>query len=1124
MRGESRVGGVIALFARHPNAANLLMALMLALGVFALMNLTTRFWPPAELSEVEVNISWPGASAEDVSANIIAAVEPAVRFLSDVDRVRSIAREGSAHTSIRFEAGTDMQRALGDVEQAVAAITTLPEESETPVIKTDSLRDPVAKIGVSGPFSEAALQVFARRIRDDLMSRGLDRVSLGGVRDREILVDAREHDLLRLGLTTSDIAAAIRANTVDRPSGVLDGAVDRQIRVLAAGETADAVAAITLKSLPSGEPLRVGDVADVTDGFARGSVSGTRGGNHAIEITVERALQADALAADRIVRTYLDEARARLPESLDLKLYDVRTDQLWERITILITNGWQGLAIVLLVLFLFLDARIAFWVALGIPVAFAGTLAVMLASGQTINMISLFALIMMLGVIVDDAIVVGEHADTLASRGVPPDEAATRGATEMLVPVLASSLTTIAAFAPLFLMRDVIGQMMAALPLVGIAIITASLIECFLVLPGHLAHAGRPKGPLAVGRFLRLTLLAGLGATFVGALLKGAAHLARGEMAHIGDAVLALPPLLLAVIAVIVGLALAGVVEHHIAHRRGALAVSPLRRFRTAFDRRFDAFRDGAFSRLVAATYAFRYTTLAAAVGSVMVVVWGLYLGGGHLAFVFFPSPEAEFISARIEFHPGTPRDRAVEGVAAIEAALRRTERALSPDTPLVVDAYALVGRAGRERGDNLATLNVQLTASELREARTPDIVRAWRREMPRLAGVQRVSIAERRGGPPGRDVDLKLTGTSPDALKRAAADVMGVLETIPGVSAVTDDLPYGKPEVAIRLTRRGESLGFTLESVGRQIRGAFEGEIARRLAIAEEEVPVRVRQRNGGEPVPLDDLFLRAPGGSFVPLTEVVALTERHTFSIIISRNGVTTVAVLADVDPDVTTPGAVTERIAADVLPAVEARYGVRGEFAGRDRERRRSFEDLRQGAYLAAVVIYLTLAFVFGCYWRPVVIMLIIPFGAVGAILGHLLLGMNLTIVSLAGLLGLAGILVNDSIILVRRFDERLADGESFAAAAVGASADRLRAVLLTSLTTIGGLVPLLFETATSAQFLLPMAVTIVFGLSLATILVLVLVPTLLGVGHDVGRAAAGLIGRRAPRGGDAPVEGA
>ncbi|MEM0906573.1 MAG: efflux RND transporter permease subunit, partial [Pseudomonadota bacterium] len=998
------MGGLISLFTRHPNAANLLMVLMLVVGIFSAINLTTRFWPPTNLQEVEIIIDWPGASAEDMSNTVLDAVEPAVRFLSDVDSIRSVAREGGTYISIEFAPGTDMQKALGDVEQAVAAITTLPAEVESPIVRTDALRDPVAKIGVAGPFPEAALQVFARKIRDDLLNRGIERVTMGGMREREIIVDAREHDLLRHDLTVTDVANAIRANTNDRPSGVLDGEVDRQVRVLAGDETPDAIAAITLKALPSGEALTVGDVAEVRGGFARSGISGLRGGNPAIELTIQRAQNDDALESEAAVRAYLDEVRPTLPQSLSVQLYDVRTERLWDRISILVRNGWQGLAIVLVVLFAFLRARIAFWVALGIPVAFAGTLAVMLASGQSINMISLFALIMMLGVIVDDAIVVGEHTDTLRTRGLSAADAAERGAKEMLVPVLASSVTTIAAFAPIFLMRDVMGQMMSALPLVGISIIIASLIECFLILPGHLAHAwGRPSG-LQIGRFLRLTLIAGVGAALIGGAIRAVTWLAHDADPQALRVLFDLPPVLMAVVAILLGLFIAGLVERHLKRRSGLGGSTWGEQFRNGFDRRFNTFRDGAYTRAVRATYVFRYTTLAIAVGAVAVVVYGLYIGGGHVRFVFFPSPEAEFLQARIVFHPGVPRERVVEGVSTVEAALRQAEGELAPEgEELVSDVYALIGRSGRDRGDNLATLQVQLTASEVRTVRTPQIVRAWRQAVPDIAGIRFVSVAERRGGPPGRDVHLTLSGKSASELKTAATEAAAAIAAIPAVSGVSDNLPYGKSEIALDVSPRGAALGFTPENLGEQVRSAFEGAIARRLAIGEEEVPIRVRQRSDGEPVALEELFLRAPEGSFVPLTEVANLSERSTFSVIVRRDGQTNIAIYADVNTDVATPQEVTEIITADILPILEAKYGVRSEFRGRDRERRRSFQDLQQGGLLALIVIYLTLAFVFGSYWRPLVIMLIIPFGAVGAILGHVFMGLNLTIVSFVGLLG-------------------------------------------------------------------------------------------------------------------------
>ncbi len=1113
----ARGGGVIGLFVRHPNAANLLMVLMFLLGAFAVLQLNTQFLPTTEVKQVQVSIAWPGASAEDVSANILDAVEPAVRFLDGVQEVTSYAREGSAFTSVEFDETTDMQKALADVEQAIAALTTLPESAERARISTDRIRDTVAKVSVAGPFTEIALQEYARRVRDGLLDAGVDKITFTGMREREIRVEADEETLRRLGLEVDELSRAVRSGTVDRPSGTLEGEVDKQLRVLAPGETADTIAGIEVKAFPSGERILVSDVARVVDGFDEDAVVGLKNGEPAIEMQVWRSAGQDAVAVDRLVRAYVAEVAPTLPATLRVAIYDSSTEMLWERISILVKNGWQGLVVVLVILFLFLDARIAFWVAFGIPVALAGTFAIMFATGQTINMISLFALLMMLGVIVDDAIVVGEHADTLEARGLPPMEAAEGGARQMLMPVMAASITTLASFAPIFIMGGVIGQIMGALPLVAIAIIIASVIECFLILPGHLAHRWGGFAPgVSVLRFSALGLSLVTAAMLFLSLPPEGAPAALAPFLGAADAArAALGPWLFPAVVTVFALLAALPLELALAwlSRRGGTGGRG--RFRRGFDRGFAAFRDGPFRRAVEASFAFRYATLAVAVGAVMVVVWGLYLSGGHVKFYFFPSPEAEFLTARVEFNAGTPRERVMEAVGTIERVIGEAEEAVAPKGERIVrNVYAVIGRAGRDRGDNLAELRVQLMPTEDRTVRTPAFVRAVRERLPEIGGVKRLALAERRGGPPGRDLDVRLTDAPPAVLKAAAADLMGSLGEYAGLSAVSDDLPYGKPELAMRLTPRGAALGFTLDDVARQVRGAFEGSIARRLPVGDDEIRVRVLQRSAlAGDSQLRDMWLKTPDGGFAALSEVVEIEERNTFSFIRRRDGVLSISVTADVDTAVTTPQEVTAALSQELLPAIAARHGVDYAFGGRDEERRESFADLRQGQFLALAVIYLTLAFVFGSYARPLAVMLIIPFGAVGAILGHWLLGYNLSITSMVGLLGLTGILVNDSIILVKRMDERLAEGEALAAAACGASRDRLRAVILTSLTTIGGLVPLMFERSLQAQFLMPMAITIVFGLAVATLLVLFLVPSLVGIGGDIGRLAR-LLARRRP----------
>ncbi|MDQ0316778.1 efflux RND transporter permease subunit [Amorphus orientalis] len=1110
-----RRGGLIGIFVRHPNAANLLMVLMLIAGVAALMRINTQFFPTIEEKQITISISWPGASAEDVAANILDAVEPAVRFLDGVEEITSYAREGAGTTILEFDPATDMQKALSDVEQELDRITTLPEESERPTISSERFHDTVAKLILTGPFPESALQVYAKRIRDDLLDRGIDKVTFSDFRDREVAITVAEPTLLKLDMTIGDIAGAIADNTLDRPSGTVGGTVEKQVRALAPGETPETIRDIEVKGFAGGERISVGEIASVGEAFDDDALRGIHQGNPAIGILVQRAVTADALETDAILKTYLTEVRGQLPPTLQILETQDQASFLWDRINLLVRNGWQGLLVVLVVLFTFLNARIATWVALGIPISMAATLGIMFATGQTINMMSLFALIMMLGIIVDDAIVVAEQAATREAAGEPPPVAAERGALQMITPVTAASLTTIAAFAPLFLLGGVMGQMIEVLPLVTIAVLTASLIECFLVLPAHLAHSGG-GGPaversglrqIGVGALIAvaLALVLAVPAYVLPPVLGGIASRADAAEAALGRP---LTWLVLAVTAFAISAAIETVLVRGARRRAARLASGgPQRSFRTWFDRNFAVFRDRVFGGFVDLAYRWRYATIAAAVAALIVVGYGL-VAGGRIGFVFFPSPEAESLRATLEVTAGTPEDEVIAAVETIREALDVAEQQLSGGSEaLIRSVTATLGAAGRNRGDNLAEFDVQLTASEARSVRTPEIVRAWREAVPDIPGMTQFAINQRRGGPPGRDLDIKLTGASPAVLKDAAQEVIAALEGVPGVSAVSDDLPYGKPELTLELTPRGSALGFTLDSVATQVRNAFQGVIARRIPVGDEEVKVRVQlAEDGTGDAALREMWLKSPSGIFAPLSEVVSLNERDAFSVILRRDGKTTVSVTADVDHEVNTGTAVTELLRTDVLPEIAARYGVGFSFAGRDEERRESFADLKAGTVIALSVIYIILAWVFGSYWRPLAVMAIIPFGLVGAVLGHLLLGFNLTIMSLIGLLGLTGILVNDSIILVSRLDERLRSGDDLATAAVGASRDRLRAVLLTSLTTIGGLTPLLFETSLQAQFLLPMAITMVFGIAAATVLVLILVPSLIGIGGDIGRLLA------------------
>jgi len=1106
---DFKPSSVIGQFLRHPNAANLVMALMILFGVFGMAKLNTEFFPQIVINTITVSVSWPGASAEDVEKNILQAVEPELRFIDNVDEMKSYAREGSASVRLEFLEGADMQKALSDVDQAIAGVTTLPEDSETPTVTLASWFDRVARVALRGPFSEDALKSYARQIRDDLIDRGIDKVTFTGFRDTEYVVKVPERELRRLDLTIADVSNQIAANTRDLPSGDLAGGIERQVRAVADTTSPEAIGRIVVKAFPTGEKVQLRDIAHVSQGFDDDQVIGYSDGVRAVELTVQRSAQADQLKVNAILDDYLAEIAPRLPASLELVKYEVRADSLNQRIMILVENGLSGLLLVVIVLFAFLNARIALWVAAGIPVAILATIGIMWASGQTINMISLFALIMTLGIIVDDAIVVGEHTATRVAMGDGPFQAAEEGASRMLWPIIAACSTTIAAFLPIMLIQDTIGQIMGALPLVVVAVVIASIIECFFVLPGHLAHS-LSRGPS--WSWWRVVILAGAPALFVIALAGRADMTVPPWLDVIADPARAgreaFGTLVFDVFVLAMFFALAVALEFLFLVLRRMRATSAYDDrpgwFRRGFDAGFGWVRDVPFRGFVTLAYRWRYVTLAVAIGTLLLTA-GM-IRGDRVGFVFFPSPEAENIRASVTFNAGISQEEAEAGLLRIEQALRQAEATLAGDSgeELIVATYATLGQSGNNRGNNVASIDVQLTASEDRTIRTPEIVRAWRQANPDIPGAKRVAVFERRGGPPGRDLDILLQGADPNALKQASLEVQELLTGYPGVDGVADDLPYGKPELVIELSPRGEALGFTVDSAARQIRSALEGTIPRRFAEGEEEITIRVLQdlptAGGGA---LRNLNLKAPNGEFVPLLEVVTLDDRQGFSVIQRRDGRITVSVSADVDRDITSNIQIVEDLSDGKIQAITDRHGVDYKFSGREEERQGAFADLRIGTLAALAAIYLILAAIFASYFTPLAVMSIIPFGIVGAVFGHYLLGFDLTILSLIGLLGLSGILVNNSIILVARFDERRKTGESIEAAAIASAQDRLRAVLLTSLTTIGGLTPLLFEKSLQAQFLMPMAITIVFGLSTATVLVLVIVPALMGIGSDIGR---------------------
>ena len=1024
-------GGLVGLFARHSTAGNLLMIVMLLVGAVSLAKLKRQFFPDFGIDVITISVAWPGATAQDVEGSVLQAIEPEVRFLDNVKRVNATAQEGLGTIGVEMESGSDMQEALSNVEQAVAQITTLPEDSERPVIRRVVRYDTISRLVLSGPFDEATLKTLAKTVREELLRSGVDRVTLFGARDETIDVGMSPATLRQLDRTPSDIAAIIRQSSQDVPAGDVEGAVELQPRAMGLAETAAEVGAIAVLAEPDGRRLLLNDVATIEDGFDEDAPEGRRMGNLAIELHVQRALSSDALEIAARVDDYLATAGSRFPPDLRIERYDIASDLIEGRIWLLVENGVQGLVLVIVVLFLFLNARVAFWVAMGIPVSLAAMLGVLWLFGMTINMISLFAMLLAIGIVVDDAIVVGEHSTTLREQGMSPADAAELGAIRMMAPVTSATLTTIAAFLPLMVIGDIIGSIIREIPIVVIFVLLASLVECLLVLPTHM------RGALAIG------------------------------------------------------------------HDRDS-------RFRRRFNDGFDRFRNGVFRRLLERAIAWRYVTLAIAVGMLILAMALMFTG--RVPFVFFDGPEADRIEANVTMAPGTSRGQTIAALERIEDALYATADDISArGRDLVAMSLTRIGQSVSEtpgvpqsNGNNNGGIDVELVASDTRDVRTPDLIAAWRERIPPIAGLDTLTIKERRGGPPGRELDIRLRGGIDVArLKRAALDVEAALQRLPGISQLEDDFTYGKQEVLIELLPRGEAMGFTTESVGRQLRDAFEGAIARRFARDDEEVEISVRLDDAARADPTLERFqLRGPTGEEVALGEVASLQDQRGFSRIQRRDGSREVSITGELDEAVIRLDMVQEAMAGD-LDEIARHYGIEYYYAGRAEEQTNTLKDISLGAMVGLALIYIILAWVFGSFSRPLAVMAVIPFGLVGAVLGHLAMGFNMSILSLVTLLGLSGILVNDSIILVSTIDERLALGGDPVKAIIDGATARVRAVLLTSLTTVGGLAPLLFETSFQALFLQPMAVTLCFGLAVTTLLVLLLVPCLVAVQLDFAR---------------------
>lgn len=1038
--------GLLSVFARHPTAPNLMMLVVLMLGVYASLLISAQFFPDVVRERVNIRVTWSGASALDVDQGIIDVIEPAVRFIDNVEEVRSSAYENQAVIRLDFVEGADISQGLSDVESALATVQgNLPEDADDPRATRAPFRDVVSRIVLSGPLSKPALLDFAEDIRNDLLGRGLKQVDVVGNYRPEIRIETDQALLRRLGLDFGELGARLSVQSQDAAAGSL-GDGERLVRAIGQLQTAEDYRQLAVESRSDGSRILLGDIASVTESDGGGTVEALRSGNPAVELVVQRGAGGDSLKQQAIIERSLDDIRAGLPANMKLELYNIRADIIESRLNLLLKNGAQGLIIVLALLLLFLNWRTAFWVAVGIPVSIAATIAIMHWTGQSLNMISMFALILSLGIIVDDAIVVGEHADALHGAGFRYDTAAVLGARRMVGPVTSSAITTIIAFSALMIIGGRFASIIAAIPLAFCAVLVASLMECFLIMPGHMLHA-----------------------------LKAAGSADKPK--------------------------------------RGLYAG-----FRRGFDTGFDWFRRVPFRLMVRLAVWLRYPLI---VATALVFAYSITMVvAREVPFRMFVQPELNVVNANVVMQPAAVREDTKAMIAEMERAAQVTAERLAPDLENNGMVIALgrvglnvfFGRLGQTDStaepNQLGAMTVELVEQDNRPYTTFEFSRAWQKEIQKTPLVDSINLRSFRGGPGGDDLDVRLSGRDAEVLKAAALELSTQLAQAPGVSEADDDMPYGTAEYRLQLTPRGRALGFDEARVGRQLRNALDGLVVERFARNAREVTVRLLLSEEARGIgALFDMELKSATGQFVPLTEIVSITEDQGFAAIRRNNSERQLSVTAELDDEAETQTQTETDLRENILPALAAKFNLKTDLDGASRDQQELLNDATVAMVLLLGGIYVVLAWVFGSFTRPFVVMLIIPVGFVGMIWGHWFHEVSLSVFSLIGFLGLTGIIVNDSIVLVSTIDRR-AKTQAVRNAILDGTVDRLRAVILTSATTIGGLLPLLFETSVQAQFLIPTVITIVWGLALGTVLVLFVVPALIAIQADVNRVTSSM----------------
>jgi len=1025
--------GPIAWMARNHVTANILMLVLLIGGLVTTTRIKQEVFPEFSLDRVSISVAYPGASPEEVEQGIVLAVEEAIRGIDEIKEVQATAREGTGIVTAELHTGVDAQKAYQEIDQAVARIVTFPREAERPQVQLDSRRRRVRELTLYGEVSERVLREIAEEVRDRLLqSPGITQVELRGVRRLEIHVEIPEENLRAYGLTLSGVAATISASALELPGGsVRTAGGEILLRVTERRDWAEQFARLPIVTTASGAQLRLGEIARVSEGFEEANVENRFNGQPSVELEVYSTADQTPLGVAAAVDEALVGIRAALPPGVAIAITNDMADIYAQRLTLLMRNALIGLVLVLILLGLFLELRLAFWVMMGIPISFLGGLLFLPWFGVTINMISMFAFIVALGIVVDDAIVAGENIYEYRQRGMGYLRAAIEGARDVAVPITYAILTNIVAFLPLAFIPGVMGKIWKAIPLVVITVFAVSWIEALFILPAHLAGGEKHRGRL----------------------------------------------------------------ERWIGARQQRLA-DALQRFIR-----------GPYARLLALSLRWRGVTVAIGLAVLMIVL--AYAMSGRMGFTLMPRVESDYAVATAVLPYGSPRSAVAEVRAAVVTAAERVVAENGGDR--------LSEGILSEVDENRVEVTVYLTDPEVRPISTSEVSRQWRQAVGRVPGLEMLRFEASRGGPGGgAALTVELAHRDIEVLDRASAALAASLGEFSYAQDIDDGYSPGKEQLDFRILPAGRALGLTASDVARQVRAAFYGAQALRQQRGRNEVRLLVRlpEEQRRHLADVEELLIHTPRGTWVPLFEVAAVEHNHAYTTITRRDGRRTVTVTANVEPDEQTP-TVRAALEAEVLPQLARDYpGLTFSYQGRQADIEESLQSLFGGFAVALLAAYALLAIPFARYSQPLVVMLAIPFGFVGAILGHLIMGYSLSVMSLMGVVALSGVVINDSLILINYANRLRQDGATAWEAIHQAGQRRFRPILLTTLTTFGGLSPMIFETSRQARFMIPMALSLGYGILFATAITLLLIPSLYLLLEDV----LGLFQRRGAAVGD------